>query len=124
MSSAFVLPAAQSVFQNELLKALRQYVPGISPQAVLSAGANSGAISSFAEENQGGILRSYEVALRSTFAIGIPFAGVALLVSFFMPWFRYHDASKKPTTETVLTQLEKGDRMEDGKSEGDKKTDE
>ncbi|KAI1416786.1 putative gliotoxin efflux pump [Hypoxylon sp. FL1857] len=117
MSSAFILPTAQAVFQNELLKALRQLVPDVNPLAVLSAGATSEAISSFPSASQGGILQAYNSALRSTFVTGVPFAGVALLVSFFMPWFRYHDASKEPTAEPALAQLEKGDAMENGKSE-------
>ncbi|KAI0116204.1 putative gliotoxin efflux pump [Hypoxylon sp. NC0597] len=125
MSSAFILPTAQAVFQNELLRALRQFVPDINLLAVLSAGANSEAISSFPIASQGGILQSYSSALRSTFVIGIPFAGMALLVSFFMPWFKYHDASKKPTAEPALDQSEKGNATEGGKGEEEsKKTDE
>ncbi|KAI2777573.1 hypothetical protein F4815DRAFT_285359 [Daldinia loculata] len=106
------------------MKALRQLAPGINPLVVLSAGANSEAISSFPRASQEGIVQGYSSALQSTFAIGIPFAGVALLVSFFMPWFRYYDASKKPTAETALTQSEKGDAMEGGKGEENKKIDE
>lgn len=123
MSSAFILPTAQAIFQNELMKALRQFVPDINPLVVLSAGANSEAISSFPRASQGGILQSYNSALRFTFAIGIPFAGVALLVSFFMPWFRYYDASKKLPAEAALTQSDKGDAVEGRNGEQDKKTD-
>ena len=53
-------------------------------------------------------MQSYNSALRSTFAIGIPFAGVALLVSLFMPWFKYHGASQKPTVSTASSQAGKG----------------
>ncbi|KAI2615579.1 putative gliotoxin efflux pump [Hypoxylon sp. NC1633] len=115
MSSAFILPTAQAVFQNELLKALRQFAPDIDPLVVLSAGANSEAISNFPRMSQGGIVQSYNSALRSTFVIGIPFAGAALLVSFFMPWFRYHDASNKPAAKPGLAQSERVDAMEGGK---------
>ncbi|KAH9990888.1 putative gliotoxin efflux pump [Xylariaceae sp. FL0662B] len=94
MGSAFLLPTAQAIFENELIKALRQFVPDIDPLMVLSAGANSAAISSLPRASLGGIVQSYNSALQPTFAIGIPFAGVALLVSFFMPWFRYYDTSK------------------------------
>ncbi|KAI1652829.1 major facilitator superfamily domain-containing protein [Daldinia decipiens] len=124
LSSAFILPAAQAVFQKELMKALRQFVPDINPLVVFSAGANSEAIASFPRASQGGIVQGYSSALRSTFAIGIPFAGVALLVSFFMPWFRYYNASQKPTAETALTQLEKVDAMGGGNGGENKKADE
>ncbi|KAH8882986.1 putative gliotoxin efflux pump [Thozetella sp. PMI_491] len=107
MGSAFLLPTAQAVFQNELVKALRQLVPDVDPLVVLSAGANTEAISSFPRASVGRIVESYDSALRSTFAIGIPFAGVALLVSLFMPWFRYHGETKKPTGETAPSQEEK-----------------
>ncbi|KAI1347165.1 putative gliotoxin efflux pump [Xylaria sp. FL0043] len=116
MGSAFLLPTAQAVFQNELIKELRHSVPGIDSLVVLSAGANSEAISSFPEAIRGSIVQSYNSALRSTFVIGVPFAGIALLVSLFMPWFRYHEAPKGATVETALGQPQKanaGQGLED-----------
>ncbi|KAI8627248.1 putative gliotoxin efflux pump [Xylariaceae sp. FL1651] len=120
LGSAFLLPVAQSVFQNELLQALRRFVPDLDPLVVLSAGANSEAIASFPKASRG-IIQSYNSALQSSFVIGVPFAGVALLVSFFMPWFRYHNASK-PTTETAPGLSEKANAAEGGKSEGSNQT--
>lgn len=111
MGSAFLLPTAQAVFQNELLKAMRQFVPDIVPLVVLSAVANNNAISSLPKECLGGIVQSSKMALKSTFAIGILFAGMALMVSFFMPWFRYHDASTKPAAEETLSQKVKGEAL-------------
>ncbi|KAI1844176.1 hypothetical protein JX266_009660 [Neoarthrinium moseri] len=119
MGSAFLLPTAQAVLQNELMKALRQFAPNIDPVLVLSAGANSEAILGLPRGNLGGIIRSYNSALRSAFAIGIPFAGIALLVSLFMPWFRYHSAAEKPTARTALTQSESGKVVENSKSQED-----
>ncbi|KAI0144367.1 putative gliotoxin efflux pump [Xylariaceae sp. FL1272] len=106
MGSAFLLPTSQAVFQSELIKALRDLVPTTEPLSVLSAGANSDAISGFPQETRGGIVQSYHTALRYTFAIAVPFAGVALLVSLFMPWFRYHDASKGANTDLAVNQGE------------------
>ncbi|KAI1335898.1 putative gliotoxin efflux pump [Xylariaceae sp. FL0016] len=124
MGSAFLLPTAQAVFQNKLLKALYHYVPDIDPLAVLSAGANSEAIAGFPEVSQGGIVQSYARALHVTFAIGIPFAGVASLVSLFMPWFKYHDASKKTSTEAAVLESENsnGPVTEGERGMEDKKT--
>ncbi|KAI0199361.1 putative gliotoxin efflux pump [Astrocystis sublimbata] len=95
LGSAFLLPIAQSVFQNKLLQALQQFIPELDPQMVLSAGASSEAIAKFPIATQRGIIQSYDNALRSAFVIGVPFAGIAMLVAFFMPWFRYYDPSKK-----------------------------
>ncbi|KAK7917793.1 hypothetical protein PG985_011401 [Apiospora marii] len=118
MGSAFLLPTAQSVFQNQLLKALRLSAPDIDPSVVLSAGASSEAISSLPSASLGGIIQSYTNALRFAFAIGIPFAGIACFVSFFMPWFRYQDASKASktgTTASIDPEKKNGVKPEDGK---------
>ncbi|KAF2866568.1 putative MFS transporter [Massariosphaeria phaeospora] len=122
MGSAFLLPTAQAVFQNQLTEALRRFVPEINPLVVLSVGANSEAISSLPRASLRGIVQSYDNALRYTFAIGIPFAGVALLVSFFMPWFRYHNAPTDSTVETALGQSQEVDGAEDEKNEESKMT--
>ncbi|KAK8102080.1 hypothetical protein PG984_015226 [Apiospora sp. TS-2023a] len=117
MGSAFLLPTAQAVFQNQLLEALRRFAPDIDPSIVLSAGASSEAISGLPPASLGGIVQSYTSALRFAFAIGIPFAGVALIVSFFMPWFKYQDASKASATAARASgNLEKrsGLKGEDG----------
>lgn len=122
MGSAFLLPTAQAVFQNELVKALHKFAPDVDPLVILAAGANSEAISSLPSASLGGIVQSYARALRFTFAIGIPFAGTALFVSFFMPWFRYHSAANKSTANTASGQEEKGKALESGKSGDDRKT--
>lgn len=122
MGSAFLLPTAQAVFHNELVKALHQFAPDVDPLVILAAGANSEAISSLPSASLGGIMQSYVRALRYTFAIGIPFAGTALFLSLFMPWFRYHSVANKPTANTALGQEEKGNTFESGKSGDDRKT--
>ncbi|KAI1265484.1 putative gliotoxin efflux pump [Xylariaceae sp. FL1019] len=117
MSSAFLLPTSQAVFQNESLKAVRHLVPDINPYLVLSAGANSAAISTFSNSSRASILKSYTTALQSTFAVGIPFAGVALFVSFFMPWFRYQDLSGNHDVHRAVLTSEKVDGTEIGDTE-------
>lgn len=71
----------------------------------------------------GGVVQSYNTALQSAYAIGVPFAGVALVVSFFMPWFRYQNAAKRSESEAVSSQSEKDHTVdvEDGKDERPKK---
>lgn len=101
MGSSFLLPIAQTVFQNKLLQYLKELAPDVDPRLVFSAGSSSEAIQQFPAQVVGGIVRSYEKALRLTFAIGIPFAIVALIVSFFMPWFKYHQAEKQGVENTV-----------------------
>ncbi|KAF2016944.1 MFS general substrate transporter [Aaosphaeria arxii CBS 175.79] len=99
MGSAFLLPVAQAVFQNEIIKSLGQLVPDLDPLFVLAMGASNEAISGLPKANVGGVILSYGSALSSTFVIGVPFAGVALIVSLFMPWFNYHEATSLSFTE-------------------------
>jgi len=102
IGSAFVLPSAQTLFQTQLTKSLRHYVPNIEPSTVLAAGATHAGISSFPEASIPGIEQSYVDAVKYALALGIPLAGLSLCVSVFMPSFRYHNAEKnvnKPNTE-------------------------
>ncbi|KAI9649177.1 hypothetical protein NHQ30_001745 [Ciborinia camelliae] len=111
MGSAFILPAAQAIFQSELIKSLRAFVPEIDPLVVLGAGATSKGISTLPKASLPGISKSYVTALRFTFALGVPVAGVAFLVSFFMPWFKYCNAGKKEET-SVKTETSDGSKTE------------
>ncbi|KAI1292592.1 putative gliotoxin efflux pump [Xylaria venustula] len=122
LSSAFLLPTAQSVFQSKLLLSLRRFVPDLDPLVVLSAGANSQAIAGFPEASRVGILLSYRSSLSSAFVVSIPFAGIAFLVSFFMPWFKYHDTSKISSAKIGPNQSEKLKSKEAEKGEKSKET--
>ena len=95
MGSALLIPTAQVVFQSKLVLALQRIVPELDPVSVLAAGATRDALASLPTSSAAGVVRSYVQALKYTFAIGIPFAGMAVVVSLFMPWFKYHDASKR-----------------------------
>ncbi|OCL09521.1 putative gliotoxin efflux pump [Glonium stellatum] len=101
MGSAFVLPAAQAVFQSQLIKSLHHFVPDIEPRAVLAAGATKNGISRFPKASLPGIAKSYTEALRYSFIVGVPLAGIALVVSLFMPWFKYHDPAKKEEDASI-----------------------
>ncbi|KAF2678685.1 MFS general substrate transporter [Lentithecium fluviatile CBS 122367] len=95
MGSAVFIPVAQAVFQNTLLKSLKSTLPHVNAYQVLAAGANNEAISTFPADAIPGILASYIRALKMTFAVGVPLAGVSLLVAVGMPWFRYHNETGK-----------------------------
>lgn len=96
---AFVLAAAQGVFQNQLVHALHEFAPGIDPITVLSLGATDDALASIPPSTLPGIVSSYVRALRYVFALGIPVSGIAFIVSFFQPWIKYHDPHKKMDLE-------------------------
>jgi hypothetical protein len=93
IGGAYAVSAANSLFANELLQAVRTNVPSMDPKIVVATGANS--ISSiFPADVLPGILKSYTQALRLTFALGIPLSGVAFILSFFQPWFRFDKGQK------------------------------
>ena len=109
MGSAIFIPTAQAVFQNELLKALKAFVPQLDPLEVLAAGANKEGVHSFPQDMIPGILQSYVRALKYTFAVGVPLAGVALLVAPFMPWFKYHNESQKKKDSSEREKVEENE---------------
>jgi MFS transporter, DHA2 family, glioxin efflux transporter len=124
MGNAIVLPAAQAIFQNRLLIALKDHAPGVDPTVVLAAGATTDGLSQFPIPLLNKIGASYVDALRDTFALGIPMAGIALIISVFMPWFKYHtentdgksDANKRVTSQNVAEprSTEKEEQHSDG----------
>ena len=99
MGSAVFIPVAQVVFQNTLLSSLQAQVPEVNPFSVIAAGANKAAIDAFPAEHVSDIVESYARALSFTFVVGVPLAGVGLVVAVFMPWFRYHNESKEKGNE-------------------------
>ncbi|KAF2003378.1 MFS general substrate transporter [Amniculicola lignicola CBS 123094] len=116
IGGAFMLAAAQGIFQNELVRLLRQYVPDMGPLTIISLGASSNVMSSLPLETSRRIIDAYVLALRHTFILTIAVSGVAFLVSLFQPRFRYHkidpdngvgiesiEAAEGPANRTVDT---------------------
>ncbi|PQE03130.1 major facilitator superfamily transporter protein [Rutstroemia sp. NJR-2017a BBW] len=79
MGSAFIIPAAQAIFQIQLIISLRTFAPDVDPLVVLGAGATSKGICSLPETSLPGIVESYVLALKHTYALGVAVAGVAFL---------------------------------------------
>ena len=88
------MSAANALFANELLEAVRVNVPSLDPYAVVAAGAND-ISGTFSADVMPGILKSYAHALRLTFALGVPFAGVSFILSLFQPWFKFDKGQTK-----------------------------
>ncbi|KAI3326696.1 MFS general substrate transporter [Xylariaceae sp. AK1471] len=98
IGGAYAVTSANALFANELLQAIRDNVPSINALEVVSAGAEEIA-NIFPADILPGILKSYVSALRLTFAIGIPFAGVSFILSLFQPWFRFDKGQAKHQDE-------------------------
>ena len=112
IGGAFMLAAAQGIFQNELVRFLRESVPEVNPLEILTLGASNEAARSIPVQLLGRVLNSYVKALQYTFTLTIPVACVAFLVSLLQPWFRYHKIDAvSPSTEDV--EVEKGTAVTD-----------
>ncbi len=81
-SGAFSVSAAQSIFNNELLKKLATLANGVDPGAVFQAGP-TGIRENFSTDQVTGILLSYMKGIKASWAMGIALAGMTLLVSFW-----------------------------------------
>lgn len=86
-SGAFSVSAAQSIFDNELVKKLVTLANGVDPAAVFQAGP-TGIREKFSKDQVPGILLSYMKGLKASWAMGIALAGITLLVSFWPEWRR------------------------------------
>lgn len=91
IGGAMMLATAQGIFQNELVRLLRNSVPDLDPLSVISLGASNNANSLLPPEALARILDAFVLALRYTFVLAVPIAGISFLVSLFQPWFRYHN---------------------------------
>jgi hypothetical protein len=90
IGGATILAAAQGIFQNELVRLLRHSVPNLDPLIIISLGASENVKSLLPPEELALILAAFVAALRHTFILAIPVAGISFLVSLFQSWFRYH----------------------------------
>ena len=84
-SGAFSVSAAQSIFNNELVKKLATLATGVNPSRVIQAGP-TGITENFTKDQVTGILLSYMKGLKASWAMGIALAGVTLLISFWPEW--------------------------------------
>jgi len=90
IGGAMVLATAQGIFQNELIRRLRHSVPDLDPLIVISLGTSNNAKRLLPPKELARILDAFVLALRHTFILAVPVAGISFLVSLFQPWFRYH----------------------------------
>ena len=84
-SGAFSVSAAQSIFNNELVRKLATLGTGVNPSRVIQAGS-TGITDTFTKDQVTGILLSYMKGLKASWAMGIALAGVTLFISFWPEW--------------------------------------
>ncbi|RDW64086.1 MFS transporter-2 [Coleophoma crateriformis] len=85
LTAAIMVSVAQNVFTNQLATNLSQYVPGIDPSIVLSAGATE--IQSLVPEVfYSAVLFAYNKALTHTFFVGVGLSCCSVLGVVWLEW--------------------------------------
>lgn len=97
MGGAFLVSAAQSAFQNTLLKSLVENAQSVTPQDVLFTGATE-LRESFSAEQLPGILTSYLNGIKVTFTMATVFAGAAFITSLASKWTNLKSRTRSSTT--------------------------
>ncbi|KAL4905579.1 hypothetical protein BDW74DRAFT_185111 [Aspergillus multicolor] len=92
VGGAFFLSAAQSAFNNQLLKELAATLPEIDPATALGTGATQ-IRDAFSPDQVPLVIDAYMVGLKATFAIMIGAFGIATLLGFLGSWKRLHGES-------------------------------
>lgn len=82
-----IVSAAQSVFQNQLVRTLLRTDPNIDAALVLATGATD-IRASFNAKDLVSINIAYMAGLRRAFAIGIAMGGAATVVGVSQKWLR------------------------------------
>jgi ABC-type proline/glycine betaine transport system permease subunit len=89
IGGAFFLSAAQSAFNNQLIKQIAINLPDIDPVAALGIGATQ-IRSVFTPAQVPLVVDAYMTGLKAVFAITVAAFGVAALVGFLGSWKRLH----------------------------------
>lgn len=94
VGGAFFVSAAQSAFNNQMIKELVTRLPEIDPGMVLATGATQ-IRQAFPASQVPVILYAYMVGLKAVFAVMIAAYGVSTLVSVFGSWERLDEEKLK-----------------------------
>jgi hypothetical protein len=106
IGGAFFLSAAQSAFNNQLIKSLAKSLPDINPVAVLGIGATQ-IRQAFTREQVPLVIESYVVGLKSVWAICIAAFAIAAIVGATGSWKKLHgDKEVVPTGEEAQKQMQ------------------
>ena len=94
VGGAFFVSAAQSAFNNQMIKELGKRLPEIDPGMVLATGATQ-IRHAFSAEQVPVILDAYMIGLKAVFAVMIAAYGISTVVSVFGSWERLDEEKLK-----------------------------
>lgn len=94
VGGSFFLSAAQSAFNNQLIKTLATTLPEIDLATILGTGATQ-IRTAFTPAQVPLVIDAYMVGLRAVFAITIAAFGVSTIIGFFGSWKKLHGEELK-----------------------------
>ncbi|KAJ5118320.1 major facilitator superfamily domain-containing protein [Penicillium atrosanguineum] len=89
LGGALFIAVGQSVFQNGLIDGISTYAPGVSPAAIVGAGATEmrSVLGKLGQLDQvDGVIKAYMSGLRDTYRVSLALMVVAFVASLFLEW--------------------------------------
>ncbi|KAJ5260562.1 major facilitator superfamily domain-containing protein [Penicillium angulare] len=108
LGGALFLAVAQSVFQNGLIDGIGKYAPGVSPAAIVGAGATEmrHVLSELGQLDQlGGVIKAYMGGLQNAYRVSLALMVVAFLSSCFFEFKSVKKADQDGKIEHAIPAL-------------------
>jgi hypothetical protein len=90
VGGSFFLSAAQSAFNNQLIKTLAEKLPDINPMVALETGATQ-IRTAFPAAQVPLVIDAYMVGLKAVFAVTVAAFGLSTFIGFFGNWKKLHN---------------------------------
>ena len=104
LGGTLFIAIAQTVFQNGLIRGVREFVPGLNPYVLLSVGATEirDALASMGMLDQlDGALKAYMAGLTDSFRVALACAAVSVVTVWFLEWKSVKDPEVKKKMEAA-----------------------
>ncbi|KAJ6111411.1 major facilitator superfamily domain-containing protein [Penicillium sp. IBT 18751x] len=89
LGGALFIAVGQSVFQNGLIEGIKTYAPGVSPGAIVGAGATEmrTVLKQLGQLDQvDGVIKAYMSGLRDSYRVSLALMVAAFVASLFLEW--------------------------------------
>jgi ABC-type proline/glycine betaine transport system permease subunit len=101
IGGAFFVSAAQSAFNNQLIKTLAVNLPEINPAMALGVGATQ-IRQEFSPSQLPAVIDAYMVGLKAVFAITIAAFGISTLIGFFGSWKKINSSDARNASSSAV----------------------
>lgn len=98
LGGSFAVSAAQSAFENTLLRRVAETTPGVSPTALIAAGVTQ-LRTSFSADQVPGVLSAYMDGLKAAYALALALVAISTVFALTPKWERLRP---KPESEEAV----------------------